>query len=63
MTAKQIVAALSSGRWQRLHTGVYATFSGEPGRRCALWAAVLRPARARSLVTRPRPSYMGWVER
>jgi hypothetical protein len=42
MTAKQIVAALSSGRWQRLHTGVYATFSGEPGRRCALWAAVLR---------------------
>ncbi len=42
MTAKQIVAALSSGRWQRLHTGVYATFSGPPGRRAVLWAAVLR---------------------
>jgi hypothetical protein len=30
------------GSWQRLHTGVYAVFSGEPGRRAVLWAAVLR---------------------
>jgi hypothetical protein len=29
------------GRWQRLHRGVYATFSGEPGREAVLWAAVL----------------------
>ncbi len=29
------------GRWQRLYRGVYATFSGEPGREAVLWAAVL----------------------
>jgi hypothetical protein len=33
---------LRSGRWSALHRGVYATFSGEPGREAALWAAVLR---------------------
>lgn len=42
MTRKQVEARLCSARWQRLHTGVYATFSGEPGRRTVLWAAVLR---------------------
>ncbi len=31
-----------SGRWQRLHRGVYATFSGEPTRETVLWAALLR---------------------
>lgn len=30
-----------SGRWQRLHHGVYATFSGDPSRTAVLWAAVL----------------------
>ena len=30
------------GRWQRLHRGVYATFSGEPLRETVLWAALLR---------------------
>ena len=52
LTANQLVAAgisrefvksrLSQGRWQRLHRGVYATFSGQPGRTAVLWAAVLR---------------------
>ena len=32
---------VSSGRWQQLHLGVYATFSGIPGRGARLWAAVL----------------------
>jgi hypothetical protein len=31
-----------NGRWQRLHRGVYATFSGEPVRETVLWAALLR---------------------
>jgi hypothetical protein len=31
-----------SGRWQRLQRGVYATFSGDPGRETILWAALLR---------------------
>jgi hypothetical protein len=30
-----------SGRWQQLHLGVYATFSGIPGRGACLWAALL----------------------
>ena len=28
--------------WQQLHAGVYAAFTGEPGRLAVLWAAVLR---------------------
>ena len=67
MTDKQIKAAWMSGRWQRLHTGVYAAFSGEPGREARLWAAVLRagPVAALShhsaaelygLVTTPAPA-------
>jgi hypothetical protein len=41
LTSKAIRARLASGRWQRLHRGVYATFSGEPPRSAWLWAAVL----------------------
>src|SRR5579859_8166506 len=32
---------IASGRWQRLHPGVYATFTGIPGRGAWLWAALL----------------------
>lgn len=32
---------VSSGRWRQIHPGVYATFSGVPGRGARLWAAVL----------------------
>lgn len=37
-----IARRLRAGRWTALHRGVYATFSGEPSRTAALWAAVLR---------------------
>lgn len=37
-----INARLASGRWQRLYQGVYAAFTGEPGRDAKLWGAVLR---------------------
>jgi hypothetical protein len=42
LTAKMVVRRLDSGRWQVLHRGVYATFTGTPGRQTQLWAAVLR---------------------
>lgn len=42
MTGKAIVVRLRSERWQRLQTGVYATFTGEPSREALLWAAILR---------------------
>ena len=32
---------VSSGRWQQMYPGVYATFTGGPGRSVSLWAAVL----------------------
>jgi Transcriptional regulator, AbiEi antitoxin len=51
VTASQAVASglseellrsrVGQGRWQRIHRGVYATFSGELSRRAQLWAAVL----------------------
>ena len=31
-----------SGRWQRLHRGVYVAFSGDPVRETVLWASLLR---------------------
>ncbi len=40
-TRNGLSSRVRTGRWQRLHRGVYATFSGEPGREATLWAAVL----------------------
>jgi hypothetical protein len=37
---RQIAHRLNSGRWQRVHGGVYATFSGPLSRNARLWAAV-----------------------
>jgi hypothetical protein len=42
LTTAAIETRLTRGSWQRLHVGVYATFSGSPPRTAALWAAVLR---------------------
>jgi Transcriptional regulator, AbiEi antitoxin len=39
---RTVSSRLRSGRWQRLYRGVYATYTGEPGREAWLWAAVLR---------------------
>ena len=51
LTARQVLAAgytrnaiawkVSQGHWQRMYRGVYASFSGQPGRQSLLWAAVL----------------------
>jgi predicted transcriptional regulator of viral defense system len=42
VNAQLIIRRLERGRWQQLHRGVYAVFSGPPGRETWLWAAVLR---------------------
>ncbi len=39
---KAVDRRLRAARWRTLHRGVYATFSGVPGRNAELWAAVLR---------------------
>jgi Protein of unknown function (DUF559) len=36
-----VQARLDGGRWQRIHVGVYAAYSGRPTRESLLWAAVL----------------------
>jgi hypothetical protein len=41
LTADMIHHKLRSNRWRRVHPGVYATFTGVPGRGAQLWAAVL----------------------
>jgi very-short-patch-repair endonuclease len=42
MSPRRMKELVRWGRWQRLHFGVYAAFTGEPPRGAALWAAVLR---------------------
>ncbi len=49
LTSSAIAARLRSGRWQRLHPGVYAAFSGDPSRQAMLWAAILRAGPAAAL--------------
>jgi hypothetical protein len=41
LSAGMIKFRVSSGRWRQVHPGVYATFTGAPGRGAQLWAAVL----------------------
>lgn len=39
---KFIAAQLSAGRWQRVHVGVFATFTGPLSDDARIWAAILR---------------------
>jgi hypothetical protein len=41
LTVDMIKFRVRSGRWRQIHLGVYATFTGVPGRGPQLWAAVL----------------------
>lgn len=41
LTKDIIRSRVRQERWQCMHAGVYAVFSGEPGRAAVLWAAVL----------------------
>jgi len=41
LSDRAIIHRVATGRWQRIHPGVYATFSGPLSRQARLWAAVL----------------------
>jgi hypothetical protein len=41
LTSDMIKFRVSSSRWRQVHRGVYATFTGRPGRGAQLWSAVL----------------------
>jgi hypothetical protein len=45
LSPRRAESLVRAGHWQRLHYGVYATFTGEPPRDAVLWAAVLRTGR------------------
>jgi predicted transcriptional regulator of viral defense system len=49
LNAKLIAKRLKRGRWQQLHRGVYAVFTGPPARDTRLWAAVLRAGHGAAL--------------
>jgi hypothetical protein len=42
LSCRDMQDLVRNGRWQRLHYGVYAGFTGTPPRKAILWAAVLR---------------------
>ncbi|MEU4561269.1 type IV toxin-antitoxin system AbiEi family antitoxin domain-containing protein [Actinoplanes sp. NPDC023936] len=52
----------TSGRWQRLHRGVYATFSGEVPRPALRWAAVLAAGRGAMLSHRSAAEEAGLAD-
>jgi hypothetical protein len=56
-------ARLDSGRWQRIFTGVYATFSGPLPRHSLLWAAVLRAGPGAALSHETAAELAGLVDR
>lgn len=62
LSSKTVEARLRSGRWQRLHTGVYAAYSGEPSRAAWLWAAVLRAGPGSALSHQTAAELYGLLE-
>jgi len=54
---------LHTGSWQQLHSGVYATFTGEPSRTAVLWAAVLRSGPGAALSHQSAAELYGLTDR
>lgn len=45
LTQREIEWLIASGRWRRIHRGVFATFTGPPTFEALVWAAILRAGR------------------
>ncbi|BBH64487.1 hypothetical protein ACTI_11720 [Actinoplanes sp. OR16] len=63
LSADRIRNLVDSGRWQRLYTGVYATFTGEVQRPARRWAAVLSAGRGALLSHRSAAEEVGLIGR
>src|SRR6185437_7702669 len=63
LTRYIVRSRVRQGVWQRLHHGVYAVFSGEPGREAVLWAAVLRAGPGAALSYRTAAELVGLSDR
>jgi hypothetical protein len=63
LTTAGVRAKLVTGRWQRIFSGVYATFSGPVPRRSLLWAAVLRAGPGAALSHETAAELVGLTDR
>jgi putative AbiEi antitoxin of type IV toxin-antitoxin system len=54
---------IERGRWQRLHRGVYAVFTGNPSREAILWAAILRAGPGSALCCETAAELDGLLDR
>lgn len=63
LSRNTVQARVQGGRWQRLHRGVYATFSGQPNRDAVLWAAVLYAGPGAMLSHQTAAEVAGLVDR
>jgi AbiEi antitoxin C-terminal domain len=55
--------AVDTGRWQRVHPGIFATFSGELSREALLWAALLHAGRMALLSHETAAELQGMADR
>lgn len=63
LSGASITTLLRTNRWQRLHFGVYATFTGAPSYDALLWAAVARAGPASMLSHITAAELFGLVQR
>ncbi len=63
LSDKLIESRLRAGRWQRLHAGVFAAFSGEVPRLGTLWGAVLRAGAGAVLSHESAAEVAGLIDR
>jgi hypothetical protein len=63
VTRDSIRSRLLRDRWQRLYPGVYAVFTGEPGRAAIMWAAVLRAGEGAALSYHTAAELFGLADR
>jgi hypothetical protein len=63
LTEDMIKFRIRSGRWRPIHLGVYATFTGIPGRTPLLWAAVLSAGQGAVLSHETAAELHGLIEK
>ena len=62
LSGVSITTLLRTNRWQRIHRGVYATFTGAPHYEALLWAALIRAGPGSMLSHSTAASLFGFAE-
>jgi hypothetical protein len=63
LSSDMIRFRVTSGRWRPIYTGVYATFTGIPGRNAQLWAAALSAGRGAILSHETAAELVGLIDK